>query len=268
MIGLVTLGVLVPSRRPGNPIGWIITSSGVLLMISLFTQSYGAYALVIDPGGLPGSEVMAWISSWTFIPSLFAAPALLFLLFPEGHLLGRGWLIVFWLVVATTCSTTVDVMFSLVMDDAPFEGVTNPLGIDTSGTLFANLGYFGWPGMAVGLLPAAPAMILRLRRSRGIERLQLKWIPSAAAFLPLLSVAGVIGYYLGWGMAAILPFLAPLLIPLAAGYAVLRYRPPAESNRSCGALADAKRRRRPTREEPAHRHAFRTSRSFIVTRHP
>ncbi|HEY6583063.1 MAG TPA: hypothetical protein VIZ60_18285, partial [Rubrobacter sp.] len=78
----------------------------MLLMISLFTQSYGAYALFIDPGGLPGSEVMAWISSWTFIPSLFAAPALLFLLFPDGHLLGRGWLIVFWLVVATTCSTT------------------------------------------------------------------------------------------------------------------------------------------------------------------
>jgi hypothetical protein len=63
LIGLVTLGVLVSSRRPGNPIGWIITGSGVLLMISLFTQSYGAYALFIDPGGLPGSEVMAWISS-------------------------------------------------------------------------------------------------------------------------------------------------------------------------------------------------------------
>ena len=63
---------------------------------------------------------MAWISSWTFIPFLFTAPTLLFVLFPDGHLLGRGWLIVFWLVVATICSTTVDAMFSLAMDDAPF----------------------------------------------------------------------------------------------------------------------------------------------------
>jgi hypothetical protein len=79
--------------------------------------------------------------------------------------------------------------------------------------------------MAAGLLAAAVAMIVRLRRSRGVERQQLKWIASAATVLPLTSLMAVVSWYMGWYLAAsVLPFLAPILIPLAAGYAVLKYR--------------------------------------------
>ena len=102
LLGIVTLGVLVSNRRPGNPIGWIITGGGLSLVLSGFAEGYGVYALFTDPGSLPGGEVMAWISSWIGIPSLFATPALLFLLFPDGHLVGRRWLIVLWLVVTAT----------------------------------------------------------------------------------------------------------------------------------------------------------------------
>jgi hypothetical protein len=79
--------------------------------------------------------------------------------------------------------------------------------------------------MAASLLLAAFAMILRLRRSRGVERQQLKWIAAAAAVLPLASAAGVFSYYLGYetvgGLLATISFV-PVLF--AAGYAVLRYR--------------------------------------------
>jgi hypothetical protein len=224
LAGFVTLGVLVSYRRPGNPVGWIITGTGISLALSGFAQSYGVYALYTDPGSLPGGEVMAWLSSWTVIPSLFAAPALLFLLFPDGHLIARGWLVVFWLIIGATCVTALSTAVDPVLGDAPFRGVVNPLGIDTSGTPFALISSFGWPGMAAGLLAAALAMIVRLRRSRGIERQQLKWIASAATVLPLASGAAVVGYYLGWHETASIVFLAPVLIPLAAGYAVLRYR--------------------------------------------
>jgi hypothetical protein len=63
LLGLVSLGVLVSSRRPGNPVGWIITGSGMSLMVSGFAQSYGIYALYTDPGNMPGDAFMAWISS-------------------------------------------------------------------------------------------------------------------------------------------------------------------------------------------------------------
>jgi hypothetical protein len=225
ILGFVTLGLLVSYRRPGNAVGWIITGMGVSLALSGFAQSYGLYALYTDPGSLPGGEIMAWLSAWTIIPSLFAAPALLFLLFPDGHLISRRWLVVFWLVIAATCVTMLSSALDPVLDDAPFKGVVNPLGVDTSGTPFPLITPFGWPGMAAGLLAAAVAMIVRLRRARGVERQQLKWIASAASVLPFASLASVVSWYMGWYLAAsILPFLAPVLIPLAAGYAVLKYR--------------------------------------------
>ncbi len=225
LLGFVTLGVLVSYRRPGNAVGWIITGMGISLALSGFAQSYGVFALYTDPGSLPGGEVMAWLSSWTVIPSLFAAPALLFLLFPDGHLISRRWLMVFWLVIAATCLTVLSTALVPVLDEAPFNGIVNPFGVDTSGTSFALVSAYGWPGMAAGLLAAALAMIVRLRRSRGVERQQLKWIASAATVLPLTSLMAVVSWYIGWYLAAsILPFLAPVLIPLAAGYAVLKYR--------------------------------------------
>jgi hypothetical protein len=225
ILGFVTLGLLVSYRRPANAVGWIISGMGFLLALSGFAQSYGVYALYTAPGSLPGGELTAWLSAWIIIPCLFAAPALLFLLFPDGHLISRRWLVVFWFVIAATCVTMLSTALDPVLSDAPFKGVVNPFGVDISGTPFALITPFGWPGMAVGLLAAAGAMIVRLRRSRGIERQQLKWIASAATVLPFASLAAVVSWYLGWFLAAsTLPFLAPVLIPLAAGYAVLKYR--------------------------------------------
>jgi hypothetical protein len=225
LLGFVALGILVVHRRPGNPVGWIIAGVGVTAVASEFLQSYGLYALIVERGRLPGGEVMALLSTLTFIPALFAAPAMLFLLFPNGNLPGRRWRVVFWLVILTTCSAMVSGALDPVLDDAPFKGVVNPLGVDAPRALVATLSNIGWPGMAASLLLAAFAMILRLRRSRGVERQQLKWISAAAAVIPFASAAGVVSYYLGYetvgGIVATFSFV-PVLF--AAGYAVLRYR--------------------------------------------
>jgi hypothetical protein len=224
-LGFVALGLLVVHRRPGNPVGWIIAGVGVAATAAEFLQSYGVYALFTEPGRLPGGETAALLSTLIFIPVLFAAPAMLFLLFPNGNLPGRRWRVVFWLVILTTCSTMAGNALNPVQNDVPFEGVDNPLVVDPPRALVETLSNIGWPGMAVSFLLAAFAMILRLRRSRGVERQQLKWIAAAAAVLPLASAAGVVSYYLGYeaigGLLATFSFL-PILF--AAGYAVLRYR--------------------------------------------
>ncbi len=225
LLGFVTLGLLVAYRRPGNPVGWIIAGMGVAAVASGFAESYAVYALSTEPGSLPAGRTMAWLSTSIVIPVLFAAPAMLFLLFPNGNLLGRRWRVVFWLVILTTCLTILGSALNPMMNDAPFKGVVNPLAVDSPRALYETLSNIGWPGMAASLLLAALAMILRLRRSRGVERLQLKWIAAAAAVLPLASTAGVFSYYAGYetvgGLLATVSFVP---IVFAAGYAVLRYR--------------------------------------------
>ena len=225
LLGFVALGIIVAHHRRGNPVGWIIAGVGVTAAASRFLESYGVYALFTEPGRLPWGETTAWLSTLMFIPVLFAAPAMLFLLFPNGNLPGRRWRVVFWLVILTTGSTMVGAALNPVLNDAPFKGVDNPVVIDPPRALFETLSNIGWPGMAASFLLAAFAMILRLRRSRGVERQQLKWIAAAAAVIPLPSAAGVFSYYLGYetvgGLLASFSFL-PVLF--AAGYAVLRYR--------------------------------------------
>ncbi len=80
-----TVGALVASRRPGNPIGWIFVSLGAMFAISAFANEYASYALVTEPGSLPAGMAMAWLQSWLFLAPLILSGTLVFLLFPNGH---------------------------------------------------------------------------------------------------------------------------------------------------------------------------------------
>jgi hypothetical protein len=224
-LGFIALGLLVAYRRPGNPVGWIIAGAGLTAGVSDFVERYAVYTLHTNPGSLPGGDVMAWLSNWIFIPVIFAAPAMLFLLFPDGSLLSRRWRPVFWIVVLSNLTAITTAIFQPVLNDPPFEGVVNPLGFSPPRALLEPLSWVGWPVMAASFLVAALAMILRLRRSRGVERQQLKWLAAAAAVLPLASASGVALYYLGYdSIAGFLAVFAIIPIFLAAGYAILRYR--------------------------------------------
>ena len=224
-IAFIALGILVAYRRPGNPVGWIIVGAGTTASVSDFVESYAVYTLYTNPGSLPGGEIMAWLSNWIFIPVIFAAPAMLFLLFPDGSLLSRRWRPVLWLVILSNLAAITSAIFQPVLNDPPFDGVVNPLGFSPPRAILEPLSWVGWPGMAASFLVAALAMILRLRRSSGVQRQQLKWLAAAAAVLPRASASGVVLYYLGYdSIAGFLAVFSIVPIFLAAGYAILRYR--------------------------------------------
>ena len=90
---------MIATRQPGNAIGWLFCAVGVPFALTSFCYAYATYALVTAPGSLPGGEIAAWLSSWVQFPPLFGAPALLFLLFPDGRLLGPRWRGAVWLTV-------------------------------------------------------------------------------------------------------------------------------------------------------------------------
>jgi hypothetical protein len=226
VLALPTIGALVASRRPRHPVGWILTGAGLLLAVSALAEDYGVRAVFTDPGSLPAGRVAAAISASVFVAPLFTMPALLFLLFPDGRLPSRRARAVMWLAAISAAATATDAaLFSEHLDDAPFEGVANPLAVGAPGWVAAIAGIIGWPGMALAVVLAAVAMIRRLRRSRGQERQQLKLMAAAAAFFAVTTTAGVVAYFAGakafGGVILVVGYAA---IPLAAGAAILRHR--------------------------------------------
>jgi hypothetical protein len=73
---------------------------------------------------------------------------------------------------------------------------------------------------------AAGSLVVRYRRSRGIERLQLRWMAFAAALASVLLVVAVVDLVVGIGdlVLQVAFDCCVAVLPLATGAAILRYR--------------------------------------------
>ena len=100
MLSLVypTIGALIVTRLPRNPIGWIFCSVGLLYQSHHFSLAYTNYAMA-EGLTLPWGEYAAWFSTWVGFAGLILAGVFLMLLFPNGHLLSRRWRVVAWTAV-------------------------------------------------------------------------------------------------------------------------------------------------------------------------
>jgi len=224
-----TVGALVASRHPRNPIGWTFCGTSLILAGQGFAHKYADYALVVGQGSLTGVKVMAWFSSWTGEPTLLLSLVLLFLLFPNGRLPSGRWRPLLWTVIGASAT------FYLVGALTPgslltHRSITNPVGV--GGALGDVLGTLGTISLVILLLAcfaSAISLILRLLRGSDQERQQLKWVVYPAAFSGVGLVVAYVGAYvfasnvinaLGYWMG-VLAFLA---LPVFTGIAILRYR--------------------------------------------
>jgi hypothetical protein len=220
-----TVGAVVATRRPHNPIGWIFLAAGIPFALSGFAHGYATYALFTEPGSLPGAEVMAWLASWLFIPPLFAVPTFLFLLFPEGSALSSRWRIVGWMAVLGIVCTLLFAFAPGRLEEPPFDEVVNPFGIESAESILDLVSTIGWASMLLSILAAAASMLVRFRRARGRERQQLKWIASAAGLFALANVVGSTTLSsANEEIGQLVVLFAYAGIPVAAGVAILRYR--------------------------------------------
>src|SRR5918998_3049852 len=106
-----TVGALVASRRPENPVGWLLCLYGLAISISYFCAEYAIYALLAEPNSLPAGEAMAWIVSWV-LPIIIGLSAFLYLLFPTGRLPSRRWRWVAWLTGVLVLAGVITSAFS------------------------------------------------------------------------------------------------------------------------------------------------------------
>ncbi len=174
-----TIGALIASRLPKNPVGWIFCGVGLLYGIRRFTEAYSGYTLYGNVA-FPLGEYAGWISSLLEFTGQALAVVFLMLLFPDGQLPSRRWRIVVWTAVLGAALAATSDAFTPSSGN-PF-GVAGVIGgLLTTYELFAASYSLGMALLLASGLAALFSLILRLRHTRGDERQQLKWFVYAAA---------------------------------------------------------------------------------------
>ena len=222
-ISTAVVGAVVASRIPRNAIGWVLLAMGVGLGISSSGTAYGSLGLLTAHGPLPLDDLAVWFGEWTFVPIVYGGVASLLYLFPDGRFLSRRWRRVgIASAVVVVAATVVGAFVPGPMEDV--STIDNPMGAPGGlGTFFTAI---QGPVDALALpvfASAAAALVVRFRRSTGIERQQLKWISSALVLvgvsLGLTAGAPVFG-----NATFFLALFALTAMPVATGVAMLRYR--------------------------------------------
>jgi len=206
-LGLSTMGALIATRQPGNAIGWIFCAQGVT---NGLLEMWGEGLRYHD---VPTALAGYWIINWWWVVDLVAY-ALVFLLFPTGRLLSPRWRWVLWLLA-------VGLVIAIPGQSLTTDIADNPIQVDSPVIeLMFTIGMFL---LLCGLGASVTALVIRFRRSTGLERLQLKQLVFAASSILPMGILAIPFYYdsvlvqIGSGAAL-------LTVPVAAGLAVLRYR--------------------------------------------
>jgi signal transduction histidine kinase len=216
------LGVLIIKRHPSHLIGWLLAVSAAGGAVGFAAGAYANRALA-TPGFGPETAAhwAAWFSQFFTAEYALAFYGALFLLAPDGRLLSARWRPVLWLLVASyTLWAGVLVIGVSPYQVWPDRVEATPLTEDLFGlsTLLVIL----------VILAGTVCLVLRLRRSVGVQRQQVRWILASAVLLAV-SLLALIGYQLGvqpgqpWYISLLL-YVGYTSLPIFTGIAVLRYR--------------------------------------------
>jgi len=219
------IGAIIASRLPANPVGWLFCAAASIAAVAHLSAEYATYALVARPGSLPAGEALAWLASWVWIPYV-GCIVLSLLLFPNGRLPSSRWRWLAWLSVLVTIAGAAWAALSPGVIGS-LGSIRNPLGIEGLPSGYKPLQTI----MPALLFVAAGSTLgLRLLRTRGIERQQIKW----PAFTAVMATGGSVLYdtaiseaigsrWLEW--AGFVTFIAALVsFPISLGIAIVRYR--------------------------------------------
>jgi hypothetical protein len=234
LLAFPATGLVIATRRPATPIGWLLLAVGLGWGLLLVSTGYADYGLLAHPGSLPAADVVAAVGGAVWATPVGLLGTFLLLLFPNGHLPGQRWR---WVAYAAALLIATTTVVSLVqpggMRDAGYPDTPNPLGIESLAGLLDIVEFVVVP-LALTMVASAVSLVVRFRRSGAIERQQIKWLAAAATTATALYAAGlfasgVFGSSTGpeplWQRIAEDAFLGSFaLIPISIGVAVLRHR--------------------------------------------
>jgi signal transduction histidine kinase len=219
-LAVPVIGLLIASRRRDNAIGWLFLAAGLALGVGTFSRAYALRALEVDPGSLPAGRLMGWLSGWVWAIPICVLP-ILFLLFPTGHVPSRRWRPVAWFestLLVFVAGTSM--LLATVSWGRPF-AIESEIRESAFGSVAMVLFLIIIVALPVAFLLSFVALARRFARSRGDERLQLKWVVTAAGLVGVTFIASIFVDRVG---AQVLFSLSLVFLFIAIGIAILKYR--------------------------------------------
>jgi len=234
---LAGLGAMIVIRWPDQVMGWLFCACGLIANITSTTLTYEQFA-GIEPEPLLVPAL--WITNLLGATHLMILLLVVPYLFPSGRLMSQRWRpllicsIVFILVGVVHDTIATDI---LGVDERRHDA--NPTYIPHLGDTISGLTPLWLVLLPVVLVGAVASLILRYRRSHGVEHLQIRWLAWMLSLILTFVFLFIAGQTLlpstfnpdddiwtlpelAFGLTALL--LASIGIPLVMGLAVLRYR--------------------------------------------
>jgi hypothetical protein len=214
--GLV--GALIIWQRPGNTLGWILATIGLLAAWGASADTYVDQAR--DEGLL--YLVSVWMSLWYWFPLLGLTLVFTPLLFPDGRPPSPRWRFVVW---GASSALVLIGFLAAFRERIEFQGISmdNPVGIpgieDPEKSILGSV-LFGF--FLLFLVLALVSVVVRYLRSGDVQRQQIKWLMLATALSALMVFFEEIT---GIELDTEVPFAVSIaLFPLAIAVAIFRYR--------------------------------------------
>jgi len=215
------MGCVLLARRPGHPMGPLLCLIGLADAFSTVPYTYVRYALVHFPRSLPFSTAALWVNTWAYAPAVSLGGIVLLLVFPDGRLLSQRFRPALWAALAFIPLSVAGFAFFPRNLGPLFLNRSNPYTIPRLNWLFETCAALAIVcGVAAGA-GAAASLTLRWRRADRVGRQQLKWLLAVLPFW-IVSLIGILVLPGTWSLALALP--ASILMPIAIGIAVLRYK--------------------------------------------
>ena len=222
------LGVVVVLRAAGHTVGWLFAVAAPMTAWVFACYAIG-YVLTTRVPPDPAGNWFNLMGMLLFNPAIMLLLPAVALVFPTGTLPSPRWRapVAVLAVLVAVRSVAVVLRPGPMGNDGPENPLTRWLAAVPQGAadFLATLDAIGSLSILIGAALGVAALMVRARRSRGVERQQLKWLlvamVPAAVLLPLSLQPDV---------SAAVPLIGTLSVatlPLAAmavAVAVLRYR--------------------------------------------
>jgi hypothetical protein len=221
--------LVILNRHPQHTVGWLIMVVGYTASLQFLINGY----IALDEDVLIGNPDTALnlailLDNIVWWPIEVLPVTLILLYFPDGKLLAPPWRIV-------TVATVLGLLCGMLTGFHPGPtalgfAVHNPAGIKGSERVLDALLMVSPVLLSIGGFGSLASVVIRFRRSTGIERLQMKWLVCAALVTGIvLMPLNVIDFVSADKRLfdPLLNILSPLLnffVPVACGIAIVRYR--------------------------------------------